>query len=82
MVRIAEHRGETSEDFPMEEEAASSTPQSSGHPKLGAGVMRPARQLTPVQASRIPSEDAPPERSLRPESCCTTYQAPRPRQGL
>jgi hypothetical protein len=59
MVRIAEHSGETSEDFPMEEEAASSTPQSSGHPTLGAGAVRPARRRTPVQASRTPSGDAP-----------------------
>jgi hypothetical protein len=59
MVRIAEHRGKISEDFPMEEEAASSTPQSSSHPTLGAGAVRPARRRTPVQASRTPSEDAP-----------------------
>jgi hypothetical protein len=59
MVHIAEHRGETSEDFPMEEEAASSMPQSSGHPTLGAGAVRPTRRRMPVQASRIPSEDAP-----------------------
>jgi hypothetical protein len=59
MVRIAEHHGETSKDFPMEEEAASSTSQSSGHPTLGTGAVRPARWRTPVQASRTPSDDAP-----------------------
>jgi hypothetical protein len=59
MVRIVEHRGETSEDFSMEEEAASSTPQSSGHPTLGAAAVRPARWRTPEWASRTPSRDAP-----------------------
>jgi hypothetical protein len=59
MVCITEHRDKTSEDFPMEEEAASSTPQSSGHPTLGAAAVRPARRRTPVQASRTPSRDAP-----------------------
>jgi hypothetical protein len=59
MVHITEHRDETSEDFPMEEEAASSTPQSSGHPTLGAAAVRPARQHTPAQASRTPLGDAP-----------------------
>jgi hypothetical protein len=34
MVHIAEHRDKTSEDFPMEEEATSSTPHSSGHRRL------------------------------------------------
>jgi hypothetical protein len=59
MVHIAEHRDETSEDFPMEEEAASSTPQSSGHPTLGVAAVRPAWQHTPAQASRTPSVVAP-----------------------
>jgi hypothetical protein len=59
MVHIAEHRDETSEDFPMEEEATSSTPQSSGRPTPGAAVVRSARQHTPAQASRTPSGVAP-----------------------
>jgi hypothetical protein len=59
MVHITEHRDETSEDFPMEEEATSSTPQSSGRPTLGAAAVRPARQHTPAQASRTPSGVAP-----------------------
>jgi hypothetical protein len=59
MVRIAEHHGETSEGFSMEEEAASSTSQSSGHLTLGAAAMRPARQRTPGWASRTPSGDTP-----------------------
>jgi hypothetical protein len=59
MVHIAEHRDETSEDFPMEEETASSTPQSSSHPALGAAAVHPARRHTPAQVSRTPSGDAP-----------------------
>jgi hypothetical protein len=55
MVHIAEHRDETSEDFPMEEEAASSTLQSSGRPTPGAAAVRSTRQHTPAQASRTPS---------------------------
>jgi hypothetical protein len=55
MVYIAEHRDETSEDFPMEEEATSSTPQSSGHMVLGVVAVRPTRQHTRAQASRTPS---------------------------
>jgi hypothetical protein len=46
MVHIAEHRDETSEEFPMEEEATSSTPQSSGRLTLGAAAVRPTRQHT------------------------------------
>jgi hypothetical protein len=59
MVRIIEQRGETSEGFSMEEEAASSTSQSSGHPTLSAAAMRPARRRTPGWASRTPSRDTP-----------------------
>jgi hypothetical protein len=59
MVHIAEHRDETSEDFPMEEEAASSMPQSSSRPTPGAAAVRSARQHTPAQASRTPSGVAP-----------------------
>jgi hypothetical protein len=61
MVHIAEHRDETSEDFPMEEEAASSTSQSSSCQTPGAAVVRPARRHTPAQASRTPSGVAPAE---------------------
>jgi hypothetical protein len=61
MVHIAEHRDETSEDFPKEEEAASSTSQSSGHPTLGTAAVRTARQRTPAQASQTPSGVAPAE---------------------
>jgi hypothetical protein len=59
MVFIVEHRGETSEGFSMEEEDASSTPQSSGHPTLGAAAMRPARRHTSGWVSRTPTGDTP-----------------------
>jgi hypothetical protein len=61
MVRIAEHRGETSESFSMEEEDASSTSQSSGHPMLGAAAMRPTRRHTPGWTSRTLTGDTPAE---------------------
>jgi hypothetical protein len=59
MVHIAEHRDETSKDFPMEEEAASSTPQSSSRSTPGAAAVRSTRQHTPAQASQTPSGVAP-----------------------
>jgi hypothetical protein len=59
MVHITEHRDETSEDFPMEEEAASSTSQSSDRLTPGATAVRFARQHTPAQPSRTPSGVAP-----------------------
>jgi hypothetical protein len=43
MVHIVEHRDETSEDFPMEEEVASSTSRSSGRLTPGAAAVRSAR---------------------------------------
>jgi hypothetical protein len=59
MVHIAEHHGETYEGFSMEEEAASSTPQSSGHPTLGAAAVRPTRRRTSGWVSWTPSGDTP-----------------------
>jgi hypothetical protein len=82
MVCIAEHRDETSEGFPMEEEAASSTPQSSGHPTLGAAAVRPARRRMPVQASRTPSGDAPTGALSVARELLHHLPIPRPRQGL
>jgi hypothetical protein len=53
MVHIVEHHNFVPEDFPMEEEAASSTPRASSHPAPGAAAaMRSARQHTPAQTSR------------------------------
>jgi hypothetical protein len=59
MVQIVEHRAETSEDFLVEEEAASSTPQVSNRPVSGAAAAQAARQHTPAQASRTPTRAAP-----------------------
>jgi hypothetical protein len=52
MVHIVEHHDFVLEDFPMEEEAASSTPRASNRPAPGATDVRSARQHTPAQASR------------------------------
>jgi hypothetical protein len=48
MVQIIEHRGLSPEDFPMEEEAASSMPRGSNRPVPGAAVVRAAQQHTPA----------------------------------
>jgi hypothetical protein len=59
MVHIAEHQDEASKDLPLEEGAASATPQDSDCPTLGAATMRSTRQHTPAQATRAPSGIAP-----------------------
>jgi hypothetical protein len=58
MVQIVEHRADTSEDFVVEEEAASSAPRVSNRPVTGAVAVHAARQHTPAQASRTPSRAA------------------------
>jgi hypothetical protein len=52
MVQIVEHHDFMPEDFPVEEEAASSTPRATNRPAPGAAVVHSARQHTPAQASR------------------------------
>jgi hypothetical protein len=52
MVQIVEHHDFIPEDFPMEEEVASSTPRASNRPAPGAAAVRSARQHTPAQTSR------------------------------
>jgi hypothetical protein len=59
VVRIVEHRAETSMDFEVEEEAASSTPLVPNRPVPGAATMHVARQHTTAQASRTPSRATP-----------------------
>jgi hypothetical protein len=59
MVQIVEHRDLSSEDFPMEEGAASSVPRGSNRPAPGAAAIHAAQQHTPVQTSRTPSRAAP-----------------------
>jgi hypothetical protein len=51
MVQIVEHHGLTSEDFVMEEEAASSMPRSSNHPAPSAAAVCAAQQHTPAHTS-------------------------------
>jgi hypothetical protein len=59
MVQIIKHRAETSVDFLVEEEAASSTPQVPNRPVPGTTAMHAAQQHTVAQTSRTPSRAAP-----------------------
>jgi hypothetical protein len=59
MVRIIEHRAETSEGFVMEQEVASSAPRVPDHPDSGTAAVHAVQQHTPAQASRTPSRAAP-----------------------
>jgi hypothetical protein len=59
MVQIIEHHDLIPEDFLMEEEAASSMPQSSNRPATGTAAMHAAQKDTHVQTSRAPSRAAP-----------------------
>jgi hypothetical protein len=71
MVQIVEHRAETSVDFLVEEEAASSTPQVPNRLVSGIAVVHAAQPHTTAQTSqtlRGPLRG----RCLRPGSCCAT----------
>jgi hypothetical protein len=59
MVYIVEHHDFIPEDFPMEEEAASSTPRASNRPAPGAAAVHMAQQHTSAQSSWAPSRAAP-----------------------
>jgi hypothetical protein len=59
MVQIIEHRTETSVDFAVEGEAASSTPQVPNRPVPGTAAVHAARQHTATQTSRTPSRASP-----------------------
>jgi hypothetical protein len=59
MVQIVEHRAETSIDFVVEGEVASSTPQVPNRPVPGTAAMHAARQHTAAQTSRTPSRATP-----------------------
>jgi hypothetical protein len=52
MFHIVEHHDFVPEDFPTEEEDASSTPRASNRPAPGAAAERSTRQHTPVETSR------------------------------
>jgi hypothetical protein len=58
MVQIVEHRAETSVDFLVEEEAASSTPKVPNHLVPGTAAVHAARQHATAQTSRTPSRAA------------------------
>jgi hypothetical protein len=75
MVRIVEHCAETSLDFEVEEEAASSTPLVPNRPVPGVAVVHAAWQHTAPQTSWTPSR-ATPGAFQQPGSCCDTLQAP------
>jgi hypothetical protein len=59
MVQIVEHHAETSVDFTVEEEDASSTPQVPNRPVPGTAAVHAARQHTAAQTSRTPSRASP-----------------------
>jgi hypothetical protein len=59
MVHIAEHQGETSEIFLLEEGTASATSQNSDYPVPVAAAVRSARRRAPVQTPWTPSGVAP-----------------------
>jgi hypothetical protein len=59
MVKIIEHYAETSVDFAVEGEAASSTPQVPNRPMPGTAAVHAAWQHTTVQTSRTPSRATP-----------------------
>jgi hypothetical protein len=59
MVQIIEHRTETSEDFVMEQEVASSAPRVPDRPDSGTAAVHAVQQHTLVQASWTPSRVAP-----------------------
>jgi hypothetical protein len=59
MVQIIEHRAETSVDFAVEGEVASSTPQVPSRPAPVTPAVHAARQHTIAQTSRTPSRASP-----------------------
>jgi hypothetical protein len=59
MVQIVEHHAETSVDFAVEGEAASSMPQVPNRPVPGTAAVHAARQHTAAQTSRTPSRATP-----------------------
>jgi hypothetical protein len=70
MVQIVEHHAETSVDFLVEEEAASSTPQVPNRPVSGTAAVRAAQQHTTAQTFRTPSRVTPGALSAARELLC------------
>jgi hypothetical protein len=80
MVQIVEHHADTSEDFVVEEEGASSTPRALDRPVPGVAAVHAVRQHTPAQASQTPSRAAPTVLSVARELLRHPL-ALRPRRG-
>jgi hypothetical protein len=80
MVQIVEHHAETSVDFLVEEEAASSTPQVPNCLVPGIAAVHSAQPHTTAQTSQTPSRAAPVALSAARE-LLRHPQAPRPHQG-
>jgi hypothetical protein len=80
MVRIIEHHTETSEDFAMEQEVASSAPRVPDRPESGTAAVHAMQQHTPAQASRTRSRAAPTALSAARELLRHPL-APRPHRG-
>jgi hypothetical protein len=59
MVQIVEHRAETSEDFLVEEEAASSMPRVPNRPVPGTAAVHATHQHTTAQTTQTSSRAAP-----------------------
>jgi hypothetical protein len=70
MVQIMEHHAETSVDFLVEEEAASSKPQVPNRPVSGIDAVHAARQRTTAQTSQTLSRTAPGALSAAMELLC------------
>jgi hypothetical protein len=70
MVRIIEHRAETSEDLAMEQEVASSVPRVPDRPESGAAVVHVVQRHTPAQVSRTPLRATPMALSAAREFLC------------
>jgi hypothetical protein len=80
MVRIFEHRTETSEDLVMEQEVASLAPRVPDHPEFGAAAVHAVQQHTPAQMSWTLSRAAPTTLSAARELLRHPL-APRPHRG-
>jgi hypothetical protein len=80
MVQIVEHRAETSVDFLVEEEAASSTPLVANRPVPGAAAVHAAQQHPAAQTSRTLPRTAPGALSAAKE-LLRHPQAPWPHRG-
>jgi hypothetical protein len=80
MLRIIEHRAETSEDLAMEQEVVSSAPRVPDRPESGAADVHTVQQHTPAQVSQTLSRATPTTLSAARELLCHPL-TPRLHQG-